>query len=82
MFLQMHLPIDMKQGTLIYAVIWINQLNRFRANLVEGSMIVSRNFRVSENMVEYKLVQYDVKITFLRIVIQKMKDDTANIPTN
>ncbi|KAH0645096.1 hypothetical protein KY284_032980 [Solanum tuberosum] len=72
-----------EKGTLVHAVIWKNQVNRFRANLAEGSVIIIRNFKVTESMGEYRPVQFDVKITFLRITaIQKIKDDTVNIPKN
>ncbi|KAG5594678.1 hypothetical protein H5410_035910 [Solanum commersonii] len=72
-----------EKGTLVHAVIWKNQVNRFRANLAEGSVIIIRNFMVAESMGEYRPVQSDVKITFLRIAaIQKIKDDTVNIPKN
>ncbi|WMV15291.1 hypothetical protein MTR67_008676, partial [Solanum verrucosum] len=72
-----------EKGTLVHAVIWKNQVNRFRANLSEGSVIIIRNFKVAESMGEYRPVQSDVKITFLRITaIQKINDDTVNIPKN
>ncbi|XP_049382958.1 replication protein A 70 kDa DNA-binding subunit D-like [Solanum stenotomum] len=34
-----------EKGTLVHAVIWKNQVNRFRANLAEGSVIIIRNFK-------------------------------------
>ncbi|WMV55489.1 hypothetical protein MTR67_048874, partial [Solanum verrucosum] len=63
--------------------IWKNQVNRFRFNLAEGSVIIIKNFKVAESMGEYRPVQSDFKITFLRITtIQNIKDDTINIPKN
>ena len=50
--LGIHLPINIKQGTLVHAVILRNQVNRFRANLREGSVIIIRNFKVSESIGE------------------------------
>ncbi|KAH0679306.1 hypothetical protein KY284_020391 [Solanum tuberosum] len=40
-----------EKGTLVHAVIWKNQVNRFRTNLAEGSVIIIRNFKVAENVV-------------------------------
>ncbi|WMV07703.1 hypothetical protein MTR67_001088 [Solanum verrucosum] len=72
-----------EKGTLVHPVIWKNKVNRFRANLAKGSVIIIRNFKVAESMGEYRPVQSDVKITFMRITaIQKIKDDTVNIPKN
>uniref|UniRef100_K4D122 Replication protein A 70 kDa DNA-binding subunit B/D first OB fold domain-containing protein n=1 Tax=Solanum lycopersicum TaxID=4081 RepID=K4D122_SOLLC len=41
-----------EKGTLVHAVIWRNQVSRFRANLCEGSVIIIRNFKVSESIGE------------------------------
>ncbi|KAH0773793.1 hypothetical protein KY290_010930 [Solanum tuberosum] len=40
-----------EKGTLVHAIIWKNQVNRFRANLAEGSVIIIRNFKVAESVV-------------------------------
>lgn len=52
LLLGIHVRINMLQGTLVHAVIWRNQVNRFRANLREGSVIIIRNFKVSESIGE------------------------------
>ncbi|KAH0729426.1 hypothetical protein KY289_000614 [Solanum tuberosum] len=40
-----------EKGTLVHEVIRKNQVNRFRTNLAEGSVIIIRNFKVVENVV-------------------------------
>ncbi|KAH0635798.1 hypothetical protein KY289_035713 [Solanum tuberosum] len=72
-----------EKGTLMHAVIWKNQVNKFHDKLSEGSVIIIRNFKVSEILGDYRPVQSNFKITFLRITaIQKLPDDIVHIPLN
>ena len=74
---------DFSQGTLMHAIIWKNQVNKFRDKLSEGSAVIIRNFRVWELTGDYVQVQSNFKITFLwKTVIQKLQDDIVHISQN
>lgn len=67
----------------MHAIIWKNQVNRFRKELTEGFAIIIRNFKVTEVLGEYRPVQSTFKITFLRITaVSKLLDDIVYIPEN
>ena len=67
----------------MHAIIWKNQVNKFRDKLSEGSAVIIRNVKVSALTGDYRPVQSNFKITFLRKNnIQKLQDDIADIPQN
>ncbi|MCD7447760.1 hypothetical protein HAX54_034745 [Datura stramonium] len=47
-----------KKGTLIHAVIWKNQANRFHDKLDEGFVIIIRNFKATNSTGEYRTVSF------------------------
>ncbi|XP_059289430.1 uncharacterized protein LOC132042936 [Lycium ferocissimum] len=68
---------------LMHAVIWKNQVNRFRDKLSEGSVIIIRNFKVTDNTGVYRPVSSNFKITFLQItIVQKQQEDIVRLPVN
>ncbi|XP_015076144.1 uncharacterized protein LOC107020338 [Solanum pennellii] len=72
-----------EKGTLMHAIIWKNQVNKFRDKLSEGFAVIIRNFKVSALTGDYRPVQSNFKITFLRkTAIQKLQDDIVHIPQN
>ncbi|XP_069143289.1 replication protein A 70 kDa DNA-binding subunit D-like [Solanum lycopersicum] len=72
-----------EKGTLMHAIIWKNQINKFRDKLSEGFAVIIRNFKVSALTSDYRPVQSNFKITFLRkTAIQKLQDDVVHIPQN
>ena len=67
----------------MHAIIWKNQINKFRDKLSEGFAVIIRNFKVSTLTGDYRPVQSNFKITFLRkTAIQKLQDDVVHIPQN
>ena len=61
----------------------MNQVNKFRDKLSEGSAVIIRNVKVSALTGDYRPVQSNFKITFLRkTAIQKLQDDVVHIPQN
>uniref|UniRef100_A0A3Q7IIZ4 Replication factor A C-terminal domain-containing protein n=1 Tax=Solanum lycopersicum TaxID=4081 RepID=A0A3Q7IIZ4_SOLLC len=72
-----------EKGTLMHAIIWKNQVNKFRDKLSEGFAVIIRNFKVSALTGDYRPVQSNFKITFLRkTTIQKLQDDIVHIRQN
>ncbi|XP_019071500.1 replication protein A 70 kDa DNA-binding subunit D-like [Solanum lycopersicum] len=72
-----------EKGTLMHAIIWKNQLNKFGDKLSEGFAVIIRIFKVSSLTGDYKPVQSNFKITFLqKTAIQKLQDDIVYIPKN
>ena len=71
------------QETLMHTIIWKNQVNKFHDKLSEGFAVIIRNFKVSALTGDYRPVQSNFKITFLRkTAIQKLQDDIVHIPQN
>ena len=67
----------------MHAIIWKNQVNKFRDKLSEGFAVIIRNFKVSALTGDYRPVLSNFKITFLRkTAIQKLQDDVVHIPQN
>ncbi|KAH0639206.1 hypothetical protein KY285_035792 [Solanum tuberosum] len=81
--ISLHMILIHEKGTLIHAVIWKNQVNKFPDKLSEGSSTIIRNFKVEEITCKYRPVHSIFKITFLGITaIQKLQDDIVHIPIN
>uniref|UniRef100_K4D0J6 Replication protein A 70 kDa DNA-binding subunit B/D first OB fold domain-containing protein n=1 Tax=Solanum lycopersicum TaxID=4081 RepID=K4D0J6_SOLLC len=76
------IPIDEKE-TLMHTIIWKNQVNKFHDKLSEGFAVIIRNIKVSALTGDYRPVQSNFKITFLRkTAIQKLQVDIFYIPQN
>ncbi|WMV33380.1 hypothetical protein MTR67_026765 [Solanum verrucosum] len=72
-----------EMGNLIHAIIWKNQINRFRERFCEGSPIIIKNFKVIETMSEYRPLSTLFKIIFFRItVVHKLPEESVPIPKN
>ena len=71
------------QETLMHTIIWKNQVNKFHDKLSEGFAVIIRNIKVSALTGDYRPVQSNFKITFLRkTAIQKLQVDIFYIPQN
>ena len=75
------LHIDFSKGIWMHAIILNNQVNMFRDKLSDGSAVFIKNIKVSALTGDYRPVQSNFKITFLRkTAIQKLQDDIVHIP--
>ncbi|MCD9559146.1 hypothetical protein HAX54_016965 [Datura stramonium] len=65
-----------EKKTLMHTVIWKNQVNRFRDKFSEGSVIIIRNFKVTDSTGEYRPVSSNFKITFLQKNLNDFNSNT------
>ncbi|KAH0633138.1 hypothetical protein KY284_035924 [Solanum tuberosum] len=59
--ISLHMILIHEKGTLIHAVIWKNQVNKFPDKLSEGSSTIIRNFKVEEITCKYRPKSIQVK---------------------